>query len=250
MKLTVPAVIAAAALTLAGCAAPGPPAAGRHGASPSTGMEFVWIPEMEMWVGKYEVTNEEYRRKVPGHDSGMQGDLPLNKDRQPVVRVSFEDAKKYAEWMTEQDKDHLPAGCRYRLPGEEEWERFARCGDGRKYPWGDSYPPRSGRAGNYADEDFRSHQDLPSLFAISGYHDGHVVSAPVDELWRNPWGLYGVGGNVWEACASDAGGESFGAWRGGSSGSTGESILRCSYRSRMGGAHTGVDYGFRLVLGR
>ena len=55
---------------------------------------------MDMWVGKYEVTNAQYRRKEPGHNSGEFHGHTLNNDRQPVVMVNFNDAKAYAEWMT------------------------------------------------------------------------------------------------------------------------------------------------------
>ncbi len=61
---------------LAGCSgSPEVPVSDRNWRSPSTGMEFVWIPQMEMWVGKYEVTNEEYRKKEPEHDSGEKWDI-------------------------------------------------------------------------------------------------------------------------------------------------------------------------------
>ncbi len=88
--------------------------------SPATGMEFVWIAQMEMRVGKYEVTNAEYRKKVPGHDSREFEGHTLNRDRQPVVRVNFDDAKTYAQWLVEQDSGALPPGYRYRLPSEYE----------------------------------------------------------------------------------------------------------------------------------
>ena len=75
---------------------------GEKWASPATGMEFVWIPQMGMWVGKYEVTNEEYRRKEPGHDSGSYEGHTLNRAPQPVVYVNFYGAKAYAAGLTQQ----------------------------------------------------------------------------------------------------------------------------------------------------
>ncbi len=91
------------------------PVSGEDWTSPSTDMEFVWIEDMGLWVGKYEVTNEEYRGKESDHNSGNRDDHSLNDDRQPVVRVNFDDAKEYAEWLTEQDKQEL-GESRYRLP--------------------------------------------------------------------------------------------------------------------------------------
>jgi len=59
------------------------PVEGQNWTSPATGMEFVWIEQMGLWVGKFEVTNGEYRRKEPRHDSRSYGSRSLNHDRQP-----------------------------------------------------------------------------------------------------------------------------------------------------------------------
>ena len=212
------------------------PYIGENWTSPATGMEFVWVQEMDMWVGKYEVTNSKYREKVPGHDSGEWRGHSLNGDRKPVVRVNFGEAKAYAEWLTEQDQGVL-GGLRYRLPSEDEWQAFAQVGNGREYPWGNQWPPPSGVGLNYSDR-------------IEGYNSDHRVTAPVDELWENPWGLYGVGGNAWEATARDSTGSSFGAWRGASWNLRIQDFLRCSYRLGFGGSTRGYDLGFRLVLAK
>jgi formylglycine-generating enzyme required for sulfatase activity len=192
----------------------GAPVAGQNWTSPATGMKFVWIDALKMWVGKFEVTNGEYRKKEPRHDSKSYKNHSLNRDSQPVVYVNFDDAKAYAAWLTEREKAAL-GGARYRLPSEDEWMTYAQCGDGREYPWGNNWPPPSGRAGNYHGQEGAGTWDK-----ISGYNDGFPVTAPVDKLWANPWGLHGVGGNVWEACARDSTGQafggSFGAWRGAS----------------------------------
>ena len=241
-----PAVVAGVlALAIAGCSSmQAGPVEGQDWTSPATGMEFVWIDELEMWVGKYEVTNAEYRSKEQDHDSGEFLGHSLDGDRQPVVRVNFSDAKSYAQWLTRQDEDVLD-GARYRLPSEDEWTTFAQCGDGRKYPWGNQWPPRSGQAGNY-----HGQEGAGTWGKISGYNDGFPVTAPVDKLWRNPWGLYGVGGNVWEACAKDSSGGSFGAWRGASWYYDYQDYLRVSTRSVRVGSRRRYRYGFRLVLSR
>jgi formylglycine-generating enzyme len=225
------------------------PVVGQNWRSPATGMEFVWIAPMNMWVGRYEATNGEYRRMHPNHDSGEVFGHSLNGNRQPVVAVNFDDAKAYAEWLTQQDRAVL-GEARYRLPSEQEWETYARCGDNRTYPWGDEWPPRRGRAGNYWGEECPSEKPLQH-WRIAGYNDGHRVTCNVEPSWANPWGLFGVGGNVWEVCARDRAGQSFGAWRGASWIDFMEGGLRVSARDEDDDPSARDEYsGFRLVLSR
>lgn len=211
-------------------------------------MEFVWVEALKMWVGKYEVTNGEYRKKETGHNSQSHEGYSLDGDRQPVVQVNFDDAMAYAKWLTRKDQaaGELTAGYRYRLPSDTEWMAFAQCGDGREYPWGDNWPPKNGQAGNYDDE-----TAFESGRVEGGYRDGHPVTSDVGESWANPWGLYGVGGNVWELAAEDSSGSSFGAWRGASWYDYLQIGLRCSTRvDRFRGSGRRNYIGFRLVLSR
>jgi formylglycine-generating enzyme required for sulfatase activity len=201
-------------------------------------MLFVWVPALNIWVGKFEVTNGEYRRMVFGHNSKDFAGRGLNGERQPVVNVNFDDAKTYATWLTQRDQERL-GGMRYRLISEQEWQTCAQCGDGREYPWGSSLPPRFG---NYSD----------SVSAVSGriggYADGYVVTCPVELSGANEWGLYGLGGNVWECCTADASGGSMGGSRGASWNCSDLDLIRCAYRNASGGMTRNNISGFRLVL--
>ncbi len=216
------------------------PIKGEAWTSPATGMEFVWIPALKMWVGTYEVTNGEYRKMVPGHDSKEYKGHSLNGERQPVVYVNFDDAKAYAAWLTERDKDQL-CGTRYRVISEQEWQAAAQCGDGREYPWGNAMPPQYG---NYSDS------ASPVSGKIAGYADGFAVTCPVEKSGANERGLYGMGGNAWECCASDASASSFGAWRGASWNLNYPDSLRCAHRLGFGGSTRDENSGFRLALSR
>jgi formylglycine-generating enzyme required for sulfatase activity len=59
------------------------------------------------------------------------GEPPLGRQDHPVVLVSAADAEAYCRWR-------YPAGW---LPTEAEWERAARGGDGRIFPWGNRWDP-------------------------------------------------------------------------------------------------------------
>jgi formylglycine-generating enzyme required for sulfatase activity len=212
-------------------------------------MEFVWIEALKIWVGKYEVTNGEYRKMARDHDSESYEGRSLNGDRQPVVSVNFDDGKNFAEWMTAQDRGVL-GGARYRHPTEQEFMVYAQCGRNWEYPWGNESPPRSGQAGNYADETAKRVFKSVWTPIELGYDDGHAVPCDVEKSLANPWNLFGVGGNVWEACTSDNTGGSFGAWRGASWYDYSPDRLRCASRLDFGGATRDDDGGFRLVLVR
>lgn len=214
--------------------------------SPATDMEFVWIEDMNLWVGRYEVTNAEYRLKTPDHDSGSYREQSLNEDRQPVTRVNSEEAKAYGAWLTEQDRETLPAGHRYRLPSEKEWLTYALCGGEHEYPWAADWPPASGQAGNY--RDVTAHGTLNLETELANYDDGFAVAAPVDQTWANAWGLHGVGGNVWEACVSDNDDGTLAAWRGASWYNHDQRLLKASYRYVSESGQRLDISGFRLVL--
>ena len=156
------------------------------------------------YMDKYEVTNAQYRlfvketgHKEPEGSSLVGGSLHrgfypwsdenFNGDNQPVVCVSWEDAKAYAEWAGK------------RLPTEAEWEKAARGGlAGKKYVWGDESTLPKG-AGNLVDKSAR--KVFPRLEFFAGYDDGYTYTAPVGKFEPNGYGLYDMAGNVFEWCA-------------------------------------------------
>jgi hypothetical protein len=79
------------------------------------------------YVDKFEVTQAEYNECVKSSKCRANKKFDgFTGDRQPVVGVSWEDAKTYCAWAGK------------RLPTEAEWEKAARGTDGRIYPWGNT----------------------------------------------------------------------------------------------------------------
>ncbi|HXV39592.1 MAG TPA: SUMF1/EgtB/PvdO family nonheme iron enzyme [Steroidobacteraceae bacterium] len=167
------------------------------------------VLQRPFYLSRHQVTNREFREFRAEHLSGIFKDESLDLDRQPVVRVGWEDAVAFCNWLSERDKlppayerrgDRLaliePVTTGYRLPTEAEWEFAARF-DGtaatRKYPWGDGLPVPA-KAGNWGD----STAIYLTPVTITGYTDGFRVTAPVGSFAANPLGLFDMGGNVLE----------------------------------------------------
>jgi formylglycine-generating enzyme required for sulfatase activity len=130
-------------------------------------------------------------------------------DSHPVVRVTWEQAAAYCNWLSGRDKlppayekrggrlvAKVPLTTGYRLPTEAEFERVARYPDGKgplRYPWGGAFPIPD-KAGNYGDTSARDilRRTLPD------YGDGFPATAPVEGLPPNAMGLFHLGGNVSE----------------------------------------------------
>ena len=83
----------------------------------------------------------------------------------------------------------------------------------------------------------------------AGYSDASIVTCDVEDSWKNPWGLYGVGGNVWE-CTSKAPGGAVDAWRGAAWGGNPQNFLRCSFRDACYASGRTYATGFRLLRNR
>ncbi len=255
------------------------PQAGQNYTEPATGMEFVWIrpdcftmgsPETEkdrsaneaphqvcpqgFWMGKYEVTNAQYQRFEAKHDSGSYESLSLNGPDQPVVRVSWQEAIAYADWLSGK------TGLLFRLPTEAEWEYAARAGKTGSRAWGDE-PNQACRYANIYDETAKKIK--PLNWPNYPCEDGQVAVAPVGKYAANDFGLYDMLGNVAEWTCSEydsayAGGETRCAdpsaavggrrvLRGGSW-SDYPGLMRFAYRFPAAPEYRKFDLGFRLVL--
>jgi formylglycine-generating enzyme required for sulfatase activity len=134
------------------------------------------------YLGRFEVSNAEFRRFRPRHHGGCWDSRSLNGDGQPAPRVSWEDAKGFCDAFD------------LRLPTEGEWEYACRAGTDTAYPWG--YDPNGGAGfANVADRcSARRFCQCPTF----KWDDGYYVSSPVGAFRANGFGLHDMVGNVRE----------------------------------------------------
>ena len=204
--------------------------------------------EYRLAVGVYEVTRAEFGRFVSAtnrvmgiscshwwlgrwwKNSGNSWQNPgfFQEDDHPVVCVSWNDAKAYARWLSQQ------TGKRYRLPSEAEWEYMARAGSGGARSWKED----SDQCGNANGADANT-----DLLGRAGCNDGFAETSPVGSYVANAFGLHDVLGNVWE-WAEDCWNETYSG-----APSTGRSWRRgdCDLRIVRGGAWNDKPQGLRFA---
>lgn len=154
--------------------------------------EMVWIEEGRFWIGRHEVTWDEYllycdfaetNAVPPGVDAVTKPSKPLDwtpydRDwgvgRRPAVGMSWNAAKKYCEWLS------LNTGATYRLPTENEW--LLACGTG--YPKGDAQVALKDIAW-YAKNSKEMTQEVG--LKLANEHGLHDVLGNLSEYCANPF---------------------------------------------------------------
>ena len=190
-------------------------------------------------VGVYEVTFAEWDACVRAGGCGgyRPGDEGWGRGSRPVMRVNWEDAQGYLQWLSRE------TGARYRLLTEAEWEYVARAGTRTARYWGASESGQC-RYGNAADAAARREFPDANASDFAGCSDGYVFSAPVGSFQPNAFGLYDMLGNVWEWTEDCWNGDYSGAPANGSAWGSGD----CSQRVLRGGSWSTIPGSLRSAL--
>jgi formylglycine-generating enzyme required for sulfatase activity len=126
------------------------------------------------WLGKYEVTQAQWE-KVMGTNPSIFKGATL-----PVERVSWDDAIKFCEKLTQMEKaaGRLPEGWAYTLPTEAQWEYACRAGTTTAYSFGDTITKEQANFDN----------NVGKTTVVGTYP-------------ANAWGFHDMHGNVYEWCS-------------------------------------------------
>jgi formylglycine-generating enzyme required for sulfatase activity len=119
------------------------------------------------YLGKFEVTQEQWEKVMGRNPSFFQGDeVRGNSHQHPVENLTWKEAQTFLKELNKLEKNY-----HYRLPTEFEWEYAARAGAADDIPW-------------------------PKARALAVISD--TTTRPVGGKEPNAWGFYDMIGNVWE----------------------------------------------------
>ena len=142
------------------------------------------------YLGKYEVTQAQYEAVMTGNTNGLNpkpSNWPNNNER-PVEQVSWNDIQVFMSRLNDMEETagRLPAGWKYVLPTEAQWEYACRAGTTTAYSWGNTIA--SSNANYNWDGAYNTGNDFKQTRDVGQYA-------------ANPWGFFDMHGNVLAWCS-------------------------------------------------
>lgn len=142
----------------------------------------------DYWIGKYPVTQREYLAVMGENPSRYNADCAWSSDDNclnwPVEMVSWKTARMFCSRLN--GRINLPAGYRFDLPTEAQWEYACRAGTATSL--------NNGR--NITHE----FEKCANLDKLGWYGENSADYRSVGRKQPNAWGLYDMHGNVHEWC--------------------------------------------------
>jgi formylglycine-generating enzyme required for sulfatase activity len=122
------------------------------------------------FVSKFELSFADWDACAAdgGCDAHIK-DSGFGRGPQPVINVTWDDARRYAAWLAK------TTGKPYRLPSEAEYEYAERAGTQTAYPWGDVLGKNNANCNG------------------CGSRWDDMQTAPVGSFPPNRFGLYDIG---------------------------------------------------------
>lgn len=141
----------------------------------------------EYWIGKYEVTQAQWKSVMTSNPSRFKG------DNLPVDSITWFDADKFCKLLTQKEKDsgNLPKGYFFSLPTEAQWEYACRADTKTSLNNGENVTLRKFGMGS-----------CPHLKKVGwSPKNSKDKTHPVGLKLPNAWGVYDMHGNVSEWCS-------------------------------------------------
>jgi len=141
---------------------------GSNAYDPDEKQKKIWLDGY--WIYRYEVTVGQFRQYCTAKGKTMPPQPAGENDNFPVVNITWQDAKDYAEWA------HTV------LPTEAQWEKAARGSKSNIYPWGNNWAKDQG------------------AFAVDVNTGAGLMPVDSNAQWASDYGVVNTIGNAREWC--------------------------------------------------